>query len=569
MEVKIKGKGAITLHKNDFVASGGEGSVYRKGDRAFKIYTDSAKMIPLAKISELSALTLPNIVKPEEVLYDNKNVAVGYTMAFLDDAHPLCRIFTKAFRDRMNIKPDQIIHLVKKFQTVVSHIHSKDILIVDCNEMNFMLDSAFDEIYAIDCDSYNTKHFPTHVIMDSIRDRHATGTNNQYSPTKGTDWFSFGILTFQMFIGIHPFKGRHPNISNMDDRMKKNVSVLNKDVGIPAVCYPFSNIPKTYLEWYKAIFDEGKRVPPPNEVQAVILVPRAIKITGSNKFTISKILELNEDIVRVDYGAHVAITAKGVYSLSSGQLLYDISNLPLGSDPAIGTTPSGKLVAAHVLRGGKIRLFDIAAGKDLPDTFAGTAMTSHDGAIYVKNLDSIHEIQFVEPGNSIRAASKVVAQTMPNSTSMHDGCAIQDVLGACYISIFPQSKRCHQIHLKELDGTRIIDAKYDGNIVMVIAYRNGKYDRIVFLFEDDFKSYKMHQVSDVGPVGLNFVVTPKGVCANLNENEEIELFRNKPPLKINIYDDPALSGDMKLAKHGTQVLFARANVLYSIELKKI
>src|SRR5687767_8681336 len=99
MDLFIQGQGSVRLSQADFVAQGGEGSVYARGDRAFKVYSDPAAMIPPAKIRELSVLTDDRIVRPREVLLDAKNHPVGYTMRRVPDAVPLCRLFTRAFRE--------------------------------------------------------------------------------------------------------------------------------------------------------------------------------------------------------------------------------------------------------------------------------------------------------------------------------------------------------------------------------------------------------------------------------------------------------------------------------------
>ena len=92
MELFIVGKGKIRLDQGDFVAQGGEGSVYAKGNSAYKVYADPQKMIPLAKIQELASLSHPNIIRPLEVLRDKSNQAVGYTMQRVQNAEPLCRL---------------------------------------------------------------------------------------------------------------------------------------------------------------------------------------------------------------------------------------------------------------------------------------------------------------------------------------------------------------------------------------------------------------------------------------------------------------------------------------------
>src|SRR5207248_7337064 len=112
-------------------------------------------------------------------------------------------------------------------QEGVRHVHERGILIVDLNEMNFLLDASVEEILFIDVDSYQTPGFPATALMESIRDRHAA----RFS--QATDWFSFGIVSFQMFTGIHPYRGKHPTLTGLDARMERNVSVLNPEVAVP------------------------------------------------------------------------------------------------------------------------------------------------------------------------------------------------------------------------------------------------------------------------------------------------------------------------------------------------
>ena len=73
----VQGGGEIRLGQSDFKAQGGEGSIYVKGPHAYKIYTDPQRALAPAKILELSALTLPNIIRPLRVLSDTKNRPVG------------------------------------------------------------------------------------------------------------------------------------------------------------------------------------------------------------------------------------------------------------------------------------------------------------------------------------------------------------------------------------------------------------------------------------------------------------------------------------------------------------
>ncbi len=266
MDVYVKGQ-KVRLTPSEFKAQGGEGAVYVKGQTAYKVYADPAKMIPSAKIGELSALTLPDIIRPQDVLLDNRRAPVGYTMRSVPDAVVLCQTFPRAFRERMGVTPDAMLHLVRALQEGVAHVHAQGILIVDLNEMNFLIDPQFRHVFFIDVDSYQTPHFPATALMESVRDRHATAWN------AGTDWFSFAVVSFQMFVGIHPYKGKHPALKTLEERMQANVSALHPAVSIPAACLPFDVIPRVYRDWYRAVLDQGQRLPPPSGVLETIALP--------------------------------------------------------------------------------------------------------------------------------------------------------------------------------------------------------------------------------------------------------------------------------------------------------
>jgi hypothetical protein len=187
MDITIKGCGKpIKLNKNTFISSGGEGSIFASNGMAFKIYTNPKALIPYAKIQELSVITNSNVIKPEQIILDNRQKPIGYTMKYVSDTYSLCQIFPKAFRDRVGLDIDTVLKLIKKMQTTIADIHKiPGMLIVDLNEMNFLVDKKFKDIYFIDVDSYKTFSFPATAIMESIRDWNSSEFNHL------TDWYSF------------------------------------------------------------------------------------------------------------------------------------------------------------------------------------------------------------------------------------------------------------------------------------------------------------------------------------------------------------------------------------------
>ena len=557
MDVFIKGKGKIGLGQGDFVAQGGEGAVYAKGDTAFKIYSDAGNMIPIAKIQELAALTLPTILRPGDVLLDKSNIPIGYTMPRVRDAVSLCQTFTRAFRDRNSLSPDATLALVRKLQTGVRHVHDNNMLIVDLNEMNFLLDAKLTDVLFIDVDSYQTPGFKATALMDSVRDRHCH--NNQFTPD--TDWFSFGIVSFQMFIGIHPYKGKHPTITDMDARMTQNISALNSAVSLPKVCYAFDVIPQAYLLWYKAVFEQGKRCAPPFDLNApIVLTPTALRITGSDKLQIRAMGTFAAPLVAPipQAGYLCGVTAEGV--TLRGKILLPDSNARIVFTPRMNT-----LLAAS-LKNGKVAFFDVMQNKPLPGTLDGEAITTHGERLYVKNGMGLYEVEFLELPSGPRPALKMIANVLPNATQVFDGLVTQNLLGAAYISLFPHPGVCHSVRIKELDGFRIVDGKFDNNVLMLAGEQHGVYSKFILRLDAAYTVYDMRIVSDIVYEGLNFVTLDNGICLHLNENEELEIFSNRlHATGLNVLTDAALQG-ARLFKHGTQALFSRDDALYSMTL---
>ena len=71
-------------------------------------------------------------------------------MRFVKDTYALCQLFTKTFHQRNNLAHDKLLDVGKKLREIVEFIHQKDILIVDLNELNFLVTQKFDEVVAID-----------------------------------------------------------------------------------------------------------------------------------------------------------------------------------------------------------------------------------------------------------------------------------------------------------------------------------------------------------------------------------------------------------------------------------
>lgn len=551
MDVYRQGK-KVRLTQAEFKAQGGEGAVYVSGGTAYKIYADPAKMIPPAKIRELSALDAPDIVRPQDILLDVNKTPVGYTMQAVPDSLVLCQTFPQAFRERAGLTPDKVVPLVQALQKGVAFVHSQAILIVDLNEMNFLVDPKFQHIYFIDVDSYQTPSFGATALMESVRDRHAKSWN------EGTDWFSFAVVSFQMFLGIHPYKGKHPALKTLDERMTQNVSVFHPDVSLPGVCPPLSSLPAAYFAWYRAVLEHGERTAPPLDPHAVWTLPApARQQAGGSHLAIHKWREFAGTVVSLTHG--VTVTTEGVY-LGERRCADTVGD-------AIGLTPSGHAVQAS-LEDGRVQLFDLTEQKPLPFTLTGESLMATDGRIYVKSGGSLREITFTETAGRVWPAAKLAGTVLEQATQLFEGAALQNLIGAWYASVLPASGRCHQVRLPELDGFQIVTARLQSGVLMVVTVRQGQYQKLIFRFSPDFALYDVRVIPNLATYGINFTVLDSGVCLHLSDSGELELFSSRRgAAEIKTLTDPALSGDCLLLHDGPQALFARGDSLYQFKMK--
>jgi hypothetical protein len=570
MKVKMKQSGSeVTLDKRFFIAKGGEGEIYAKNGVVYKV-CDSGKMIPEAKIAELSVLTDPHIIRPEEVFLDTSGQPVGYTSKFVDNCYVLCQLFTKAFRLRNNVGPDTVFKLVQQMRDTIKFVHGKGVLIVDLNELNFLVDDQFRDVFFIDVNSYQTPHYPATAIMDSIRDRQM---KTRADINQGTDWFSFAVVSFQMQVGIHPFKGKHPSYTDpktaLDERMKANLPIMDSSVSYPqAACQPLTVVPDPWMQWYKAVFQDGKRVAPPGVgvISTVGVVIPVKVVAGSQVFDMNKIGEFGEPVTIYYYhdGVEAAICGNDVVVNKHSYPLYStaIKN--------VAFTPKSNQPVCCWMEGGMVRLHEPLSNRHIPFHCSATNIMDYDGRVYVQNGMNIIEVIFTEMSGNTLASPHVVGTCMEKNAVFYDGVVIQNLFDAHYASVFPVTKQCRQFALRELDGYRIVDAKYEGGVLMVVGVdRLGKYDRFVFRLAKDFSGYDVRKLADIVHTGLNFTVLPNGVCVSMTEDESIEVFKaEKDSGGVKQYKDPAVKGDMELSHQGPQTVFTRGKEVYTISVRK-
>jgi serine/threonine protein kinase len=562
MEIYVKGN-RIVLNQNQFVAKGGEAMIFKRGSVAYKIYEDLTKMIPTAKIKELEAVDHPQILRPKELILNNKKQNIGFTMDWLGDkVIALCKLFTSTYRQQHNIENDMTIELVENIKELIQFIHSKNCLLVDGNELNYLVQDNYIIPYIIDVNAWKTPSYNATAIMPSVRD----WTTAEFNVL--TDWFSFAVVTFQLFIGIHPFKGRHQKYRKNDfaNRVKNCISVFNPQVSLPPTVRDFGLIPGAYKDWYYKMFELGVREPPPTAPGYTEKVQVTVKLVQStNSFEITTILEVDEDILYHNPELNITKTknklfmGKTPYKVSMG---VEVLFTPLEQLPIL-VKIENYLIDFRVLKAGY---------QHKPISLSATDLMIVDNHLYLRNNDKLIEMDF-RVGTSVLPVVKTVWNIEPLSSTLFSSVIYQSVLGKAYICIpIPNKSGNSSFYIKgvpEINDFKIIEAKYQNHVCMLIGHNKNEYHRVVLVFDKTFSKYICRITSGIDYAPLNFIVLDNGVCVSITEDDAIEMFMNRVDKSdIKRIEDPDVDNTMRLCKDGTIVKFWKGNKVYSMRMKK-
>lgn len=563
MKCTILGKGSVNLTNSDFMSSGGEAKIFRKGSIVYKIYHQPADMIPDGKIHELQAIQRKNVLIPQDIIQDEKGVRIGFTMDYIRNIIPLCKLFTNTYIEQNDIRNDVIIDLVKGMQETIESIHAANCIQVDANELNYLVDEkTHKECYFIDTNSYQTKSFPATVIMPSIRDWTAKTFNTL------TDWYSFAIIACQLFTGIHPYKGKHPDFKKFDieSRMKAHVSIFNKQVQLPKSVRDFSRIPSNYMDWFTKVLEEGQRIAPPSTVGEVNAKVSYVVVVSTDNFEIKEIDEF-DDIVLYHSNLNSIPVTRTKKSIYIGSTAYRVRkevylvHTPKRQIPILVAIENDEVVIKSL-----VNTFDAKSGS----VIKAEELMVIDNTIYLRNGGNFLETYFLENTNSITLIIKNVWSIHENASIFFKNMIIQDILGSKYISIpIPNAKNSvfHNLRCSVLDDYKVLDGKYENGVCVLSVFhiKNNTYNLIVITdINDVVNNSRFINVDDY--CSVNFIVLDNGIVL-LSYEDNLEIFSILKASNVKIIKDKQLNSDMVLCKRGAAVRFFTDKKLYSITMK--
>lgn len=558
MRYQIQGQGAVELQQRDFLAQGGEAKLYAKNDRVYKLYTDPAHCLPAAKLQELSVLQHPHIIRPQALLLDAQQQPVGYVMPQVSDTVPLAQLFTSAFQRKQGITPAQLSTLADNIRQLIAYAHQQQCLLVDGNEMNYLVSRQdFQRVYCIDVDSWQTPGFPATALLPSIRDHHSAGFSEL------TDWFAFAVIACQLFVGIHPYKGKHPDFKKYDllGRMQANVSIFNPRVTLPSAARDFALIPSDFRAWLERVLERGERSQPPALGGGALLpAPRTTTVRGNAQLRIQALLETAAPIEQV-------FTWNGHRAVLAGDTVYlDKQRYPRRPEQQhLLFSPTRLQPLLAWIEAGELRLELLGPGDIAPLHLKADALLMQRNQLYLLYQDRLTAIRLHDSGRKLLTAPGNSWSVMHKARQPLDGALYQNLLGADYL-LLPDGKGCTASPVKELHGYKLLHGKHDGGAVMLTAFRDGRYDRLLLRYDEHYQHYRLRIDEDAGAQEANFCTLDNGLIIHIPHDGELEILPRHGEQR-KVVQDSAIHAAMQLAHDGTQVLFHRDNRLYHLTMR--
>lgn len=566
-KVVLEGRGPLTLRDADYVASGGEGSIYRANATVVKIFTDPNKMKRdgmVDKVNLLSAFNHPSIIAPQGlVLQDGK--AVGYYMAYAD-GEAMSKVFGNDYRTRNGFGDKDALVLVDRMRDVVDYVHDRNAVMVDPNELNWRVQhpSAGGPLpQVVDVDSWAIGKWPAKAIMDSIRDWKA---NNQFN--SATDWFAWGVVTFQVFTGIHPYKGKLDGYKpgSMVDRMKANASVFTPGVRLPHVVRDFNVIPGPLLDWYQATFQQGVRQHPPSPfdkaapAKAAKVLRATVTATGSLVF---------ERLFTKPGNAVVRVWPSGAAWLQSGEVVDMNTGIILGrltsAEGEVVKTDNGWLLADWQNSRPEFSYTEGQTNTPVKLDMVVRKLFRSENRLFIINDQEMMELQLSNFAKPLLTIGKRW-QIMPNSTQWFDGMAVADMLGAKFLYLPVEGGGMHQSRVRDLDSLRVVTAKAGNRFVAVIAVnRRGEYRKLEFTFDKSYGSYTLWEGGS-DTTDLNAALLPRGVVASILEDGELVIFVPTSNTTKKVQDGKITTA-MQLTHWDDKVVYLHDGNVWRVSLK--
>lgn len=500
----------VSISDSDFVASGGEKSVYRKGQVAYCVYHNRRHVTPEAKIRELAKVSHDGFITPTGLLLDAKGSRVGEVLPFIENANVLVELFSNGFRKKNGVTHQTDLAVLSQMFDITCAAHSAGVILVDHNDMNWLVGKGGKgPVSLIDTSSAKTPSFPAMAIKPAIRDPEAADW------TEESDYYSLAVLTAWLWCGIHPFTVLVSGFSgDMLEKQKLGLSIFSSKAELNASVRPHSSMPKKLKEWVVAHLTSKERPFPPS-------------ISGES--------------VKEAAATHTVT--------QSGSVTWEAIH---GENPWTDPSCTYDFMSASTIfvDGSKVTVNGVPGCVG----FAKNEMSVHDGSVLLIQSGSMFEVVPRVVSGALRFSNREVARLadMPHATFIGDGCVVQDLIGKKVIHTTDRQ------YVQSMPGCKVVSAASHSGVVMMTVIDGSGTFRATIL-----PGNRLHKEPLPVAEPPNFCVLKKGVVVE-NRGGELVAYHSDAPSKRKTGSIPV---DMRLLTDGVRVLGELNGKAYQIKLK--
>ena len=128
-------------------------------------------------------------------------------------------------------------------------------------------------------------------------------------------------------------------------------------------------------------------------------------------------------------------------------------------------------------------------------------------------------------------------------------------------------QRDYQIELKEINGHKIINGKYQNGVLIIVTEKQGQYFKSQFKFNDSYDLYSYDVINNPNDYDVNFIILDNGTMISVNNDGNVSLqHKNINNAMCKIMQDPIFDGN-QLFKINNNVYYAQDNKLFSVKMK--
>jgi hypothetical protein len=253
----------------------------------------------------------------------------------------------------------------------------------------------------------------------------------------------------------------------MEAMMKAKVAFFDPKCKLNRACFPLDSIPSALRKWMQETLMGDLREPAPKDFDVVAVVKALSVLLSSKKFKIEKLFTGVGDILEAARHGIKRYVLTNMKWYSENQA-YDLpKNVKPGAIKVCLTTNDDPVLAW--IENAEVKLMGTRGM--IPISLNATQLVCVNGRIIALYRMQATEITLKDLGTRIQPLLKKVGQIMdiPNATKAYSGCVIQNMLGSWRVNTFPDEGSCISTRLIDLEGSQIVDAKYENGVLMVIG----------------------------------------------------------------------------------------------------